>query len=180
MNIARRPFITALLILLSLPASSTNPPLIVVDDQGGASALPYYRALNFQTATPDSITAPNSTTALPAPSARYREADLLPLRSAHLTPGRVVRRAIQAPGLTPIFLIGDDPHSRRWLQERIETLRALQAVGLVVQVDSEVALQSLRRTASGLTLTPAAGDDLAQRLGLSHYPVLITATGIEQ
>ncbi|MGC6693337.1 DUF2859 domain-containing protein, partial [Burkholderia pseudomallei] len=23
------------------------------------------------------------------------------------------------------------------------------------------------------------GDDIAQRLGLSHYPVLVTATGIE-
>nr|MBF3175129.1 DUF2859 domain-containing protein [Pseudomonas aeruginosa] len=30
------------------------------------------------------------------------------------------------------------------------------------------------------TLAPASGDDLAQRLGLRHYPVLITATGIEQ
>jgi hypothetical protein len=25
-----------------------------------------------------------------------------------------------------------------------------------------------------------AGDDLAERLGLRHYPALITATGIEQ
>ena len=28
-------------------------------------------------------------------------------------------------------------------------------------------------------LSPASGDDLAQRLGIQHYPVLITATGIE-
>jgi integrating conjugative element protein (TIGR03765 family) len=38
----------------------------------------------------------------------------------------------------------------------------------------------LRRLAPGLTLAPASGDDFAQRLGLRHYPVLITATGIEQ
>ena len=38
----------------------------------------------------------------------------------------------------------------------------------------------LRRLAPGLTLSPASGDDLAQRLGLRHYPVLITSTGVEQ
>ena len=32
----------------------------------------------------------------------------------------------------------------------------------------------------GVPLAPVAGDDLAERLGLRHYPVLITATGIEQ
>jgi hypothetical protein len=30
-----------------------------------------------------------------------------------------------------------------------------------------------------LVLLPVSGDDLAQRLGIKHYPVLITATGIE-
>jgi len=46
------------------------------------------------------------------------------------------------------------------------------------------ALAALRRLAPGLMLSPASGDEasgdeLAQRLGLKHYPVLITATGIE-
>ena len=40
-------------------------------------------------------------------------------------------------------------------------------------------LAALRRLAPGLMLSPASGDELAQRLGLKHYPVLITATGIE-
>ncbi|MEP7248003.1 MAG: DUF2859 domain-containing protein, partial [Gammaproteobacteria bacterium] len=29
-------------------------------------------------------------------------------------------------------------------------------------------------------LAPASADDLAGRLGVQHYPVLVTATGIEQ
>jgi integrating conjugative element protein (TIGR03765 family) len=78
-----------------------------------------------------------------------------------------------------MFLLGDDERSRAWLRSHVETLRALHAVGFVVQVDSEAALQSLRQLAADLTLTPASGDDLAQRLGLTHYPVLITATAIE-
>ena len=56
----------------------------------------------------------------------------------------------------------------------------MQAVGLVVNVESMAALTALRRLAPGLTLSPASGDDLAQRLGLRHYPVLITSTGVEQ
>ena len=39
--------------------------------------------------------------------------------------------------------------------------------------------KALRRLAPGLMLSPISGDDLAQRLGIRHYPVLITATGIE-
>jgi len=96
-----------------------------------------------------------------------------------LTPGTITPRPIHVPGLTPIFLIGDDSRSRAWLRANTEKLHALRAVGFVVQVESEDALQSLRHLAPDLTLVPASGDDLAQRLGLKHYPVLVTATGIE-
>jgi integrating conjugative element protein (TIGR03765 family) len=105
---------------------------------------------------------------------------MLPVRSARLTPGRVERRVIQAPGLRPLFLIGDDERSHAWLRRRADTLRELGAIGLVVNVESQAALETLRRLASGLILSPVAADDLAQRLGLRHYPVLVTATGIEQ
>ena len=67
-----------------------------------------------------------------------------------------------------------------WLQQRQEALHDLRAVGLVVNVDSAAALAELRRLAAGLILSPASGDDLAHRLGLRHYPVLITPTGVEQ
>lgn len=82
--------------------------------------------------------------------------------------------------LTALFLIGDDERSRAWLRQRQTALRELGAVGLVVNVKSMAALTALRRLAPGLTLSPVSGDDLAQRLGLRHYPVLITATGVEQ
>ena len=52
-------------------------------------------------------------------------------------------------------------------------------MGLVVNVATPEALVALRRLAPGLMLSPISGDDLAQRLGIRHYPVLITATGIE-
>ena len=64
-------------------------------------------------------------------------------------------------------------------KQRGKDLQTLRAVGLVVNVATPDALAALRRLAPGVMLSPASGDDLAQRLGLKHYPVLITATGIE-
>ena len=105
---------------------------------------------------------------------------MLPVRSTLLTPGAVERRVIEAPGLNPLFLVGDDERSRTWLRQHTERLRRLNAVGLVVNVESQTALDAMRRLGPGLVLSPVAADDLARRLGIRHYPVLVTATGIEQ
>ena len=158
-------------------AQTASAPLIVVEDRGGDSALPYYQSLHPQ---PDQATPPAPMPAPRAGNTADAEAAMLPVRSTQLSPGEVQRRVIRAPGLTALFLIGDDERSRAWLRQRQAALRELQAVGLVVNVESMAALTALRRLAPGLTLSPASGDDLAQRLGLRHYPVLITATGVEQ
>ena len=113
-------------------------------------------------------------------SIAYDEAALLPIRSPSLRPGPVEPRANNLPGITALFLIGDDPRSHAWLQQRLPELQRLGAAGLVVNVESASALQALRDRAPGLSLTPVPGDELAQRLGLNRYPVLITATAIEQ
>ncbi len=167
----------AVSIWLPIAAIAQSPPLVVVEDRGGTSALPYYEALNLQPRTDrpaPRIAAPST------PTRRFSEADMLPVRSARLSPGEVSRRVIQAPGLKPIFLIGDDDRSRVWLRQRANALRELGAVGLVVNVETAEGLRALRQLVPGLSLAPMAGDDLAVRLGLRHYPVLVTATGIEQ
>nr|WP_245903891.1 integrating conjugative element protein [Sinimarinibacterium flocculans] len=164
--------------LLILAAHAAEQALIVVENRGGSAELPYYQALGLPPRDQD---APTPHIELPPQQDhRYSEADMLPVRSAHLSPGDVARREIRAPGLTSVFLVGDDDRSRLWLERRAPNLRDLGAVGLVVQVESPEALASLRAVAPDLPLVPVSGDDLAQRLGLRHYPVLITATGIEQ
>jgi len=162
---------------LSAVVAAASPPLIVVEDRGGASALPYYQTLNPQGDEQGPAPVP-----LPAPrisGPADAEAAMLPVRSMRLSSGDEPRRVIRAPGLTPLFLVGDDDRSRAWLRQRRAALQQLHAVGLVVNVTTHEALAALRRLAPDLMLSPASGDDLAQRLGLRHYPVLITATGIE-
>ena len=147
---------------------NSSPPLIVVEDKGGTSALPYYRALNPQDAQPGQPATPQTKPRIGGPA--EAEAAMLPVRSMRLTPGDEPRRVIRAPGLTPLFLIGDDDRSRAWLQRRGKDLQALRAVGLVVNVATPEALAALRRLAPGLMLSPASGDELAQRLGAQALP----------
>ena len=153
------------------------PPLIAVEDKGGVSALPYYQALNPQGAQPGQPAASQPAPRIGGPV--DAEAVMVPVRSERLSPGDEPRRVIRAPGLTPLFLVGDDDRSRAWLKQRHVELQTLRAVGLVVSVATPEALAALRRLVPGLVLSPVSGDDLAHRLGIQHYPVLITATGIE-
>lgn len=172
--------LTILVAYLSLPwlsLATQADALIIVADHGGTSALPYYEALNLQPRA--EVSAPPIE--IPRPPAKpFNEADMLPVRSMQLSPGDVARRVIEAPGLPPLFLVGDDERSRAWLRQRSPRLHELDAVGLVVNITSVESLAALRALVPGLSLSPVAGDDLAERLGLHHYPVLITATGIEQ
>ncbi|HBP6530089.1 integrating conjugative element protein [Pseudomonas aeruginosa] len=167
----------ACLSLLWLPVLAQADALIIVDDRGGASALPYYEALNLQPRA--EVSAPRLEMPRP-PAGAVNEASMLPVRSLRLSPGVVARRVIEAPGLPPFFLVGDDQRSRAWLQQRAPRLRELGAVGLIVNVSSAESLARLRALVPELPLSPVAGDDLAERLGLRHYPVLITPTGLEQ
>ena len=108
------------------------------------------------------------------------EAAMLSVSSARMSPGQVSSRPLNLPGLPPFFLLGDDPLSRAWLAERASELRAMGAVGLVVEVADAAALVRIRALVPGLTLLPVHGDDIAARLQLQHYPVLITATALRQ
>lgn len=178
-HLANLAFKGLIALLTAFPlASRAGEPLIVVDDRGGASALPYYEVLNLKPRGNGAARSP-----IPMPQVLATPADeaaMLPVRSAKLTPGTVARRVIEASGLRPFVIIGDDKASRDWLQRHAASLHERGAVGLVVNVETAQALARLRTLAPGVLLAPVAGDDLAERLGLRHYPALITATGIEQ
>jgi integrating conjugative element protein (TIGR03765 family) len=105
---------------------------------------------------------------------------VLPVHSARLTPGVVPRRALNLPGITPLFLVGQDPASLEWLSRQAQALQYLSASGLAVEVADAQALSRIQAAAPGLSIWPVSGDDIAKRLELEHYPVLIMPTGLEQ
>ncbi|MGE8361993.1 integrating conjugative element protein [Pseudomonas sp.] len=105
---------------------------------------------------------------------------VLPVRSARLSPGAVQPRALRLPGMTPLFLVGQDPASVEWLSRHAQALQDLGANGLAVEVEDAQALRRIQTAAPGLNIWPVSGDDIAERLELEHYPLLITPTGLEQ
>lgn len=167
----KRLFRFALLLCSSWPLLSAHATsLVVVEDRGGVSALPYYQDLEPE---PDE-------SATPPQDIGVSTFGAFPVRSAELTPGAVQGRVINAPGLQPVFLVGDDELSRAWLLQRRDLLQPMQAVGLVVNVASAERLAEVRRWAGDLQVLPTPADDLAVRLGIRHYPVLLTPTAIQQ
>lgn len=108
------------------------------------------------------------------------EARLLPVITHTLHPGQQPRLALSLPGMTPLFLIGDDPQSTEWLRQHHDALKTLHATGLVVNVTTLARLNTLRAIAPALTLLPVSADDMAKHLPITAYPVLITDKGLEQ
>ncbi|MFK3776203.1 integrating conjugative element protein [Pseudomonas sp. NPDC089406] len=124
-----------------------------------------------------SLAASAESSSLPAPTALNW---VLPVRSARLSPGAVLPRKLSLPGMTPLFLVGQDAASLEWLSRHAQALQDLGANGLAVEVDEAQALRRIQTAAPGLNIWPVSGDDIAERLELEHYPVLITPTGLEQ
>ncbi|WP_223569802.1 integrating conjugative element protein [Pseudomonas sp. BF-R-26] len=108
------------------------------------------------------------------------EAWILPIRSSRLSPGQITSRALNMPGLRPFFLVGEDPQSLTWLRQRAAELQEMGAAGLAVEVADTEALARIRAAAPAITILPVNGNDIATRLQIEHYPVLITATSLEQ
>ncbi|ELQ9310774.1 integrating conjugative element protein [Serratia marcescens] len=164
-----------LLAGLCLATTSALAQLNVIADLGGEDAAPYFEGINRQEGAQSSPAVP------PAPaSSADAEAAVLPVATPELTPGDVADRPLQLPGIGALFLVGEDEVSRAWLQANAEQLKSRYAAGLVVNVSSLSALQALRELAPGIPMAAASGSELARRLQLSHYPVLITDTGLTQ
>ncbi|MEL5575181.1 integrating conjugative element protein [Serratia marcescens] len=161
-----------LLFGLSLVTTTALANLNVIANIGGEDASSYFEGINRQEGTQSSPVVP------PAPASPAEAA--LPVATPELTPGDVADRPLQLPGIGALFIVGDDDASHIWLQAHAEQLKSLHAAGLVVNVSNLPALQALRELAPGVPMAPASGSELARRLQLSNYPVLITDTGLSQ
>ena len=85
-------------------------------------------------------------------------------------------RTLNLPGFTPLFLVEQDPESLKWLAQHAQRLQDLGGSGLAVEVADAQALRRIQAAAPGLEIWPVSGDDIAERLELQHYPVLITGS----
>ncbi|MCW6034429.1 integrating conjugative element protein [Pantoea sp. JK] len=154
-------------IIVFSPAALAE--LNVIADLGGQSTQAVFDAVNRQDAPPP-----------PAAPLAQGEAAMLPVTTPEMSPGNVAPRALTLPGIGSLFIIGDDGYSRQWLAHNAQHLAARNAAGLIVNIDNLASLAELRSLVPGLQLAPSSGSELARRLQLNHYPVLITDSGLSQ
>ena len=159
-----------LMLFSAAVCADDGQTLIVVADLGGQSTADYFAAIQPQSEPENEppVLILSTPGALP----------VFPVRTPELSPGRQSARALNLPGMQPVFIIGDDELSRRWLVSRRDRLIQHNATGYVVNVTTEAEWQELQAIAGGLTLLPVSGSDLAVRLKFSHYPVLISESGL--
>ena len=164
------------LLLFTLLPLTSHAELNVIADLGGQDAAPYFVAINKQ----PGMSMENDTTSSPPSPVLQGEAAMLPVLTPELRPGSVPDRPLQLPGIGALFLIGDDDLSREWLKANAGALAEQHAAGMIVNVTDMDAMRELRELAPGVSLAPASGSELARRLQIAHYPVLITDTGLTQ
>lgn len=170
----KRILLTCCFILLSAPFAQATPT-----DTGDSASHLSQRNIPA-TALPIAHKVPAD---LPANADLSKYADdtwVLPVHSALLSPGQITSHALNMPGLQAFFLVGDDRQSLTWLRERASELHELGAAGFAVEVVDAEALARIRALAPGVTILPVNGNDIATRLQIEHYPVLITSTSLEQ
>lgn len=168
--------ITIACYCILLLAPFAQPELSIAEDQPSDFTRPDFQVsrspINNKTQPEQAMHADLSTVT--------DEAWILPIRSSHLSPGQITSRALNMQGLRPFFLVGEDPHSLAWLRQRATELQEMGAAGLAIEVADTEALARIRAAAPGITILPVNGNDIATRLQIEHYPVLITATSLEQ
>lgn len=80
----------------------------------------------------------------------------------------------------PLFIVGTDTTSAKWLEHNLEVLHRMGAWGMVVQADSPENFKALQTIADGLPLAPVQSPWLEQLLldkGVGVYPLLVQANG---
>ena len=160
--------------LLSV-VTGASAALVVVGDLGGEPTAPYFDAIN---ADKDAVAGAPSLPAAPPESLSI--SDMLPVSTPEMSPGTVSPQPLELSGMPPVFVVGDDSLSKQWLSQHAAALSQMRATGMVVSVKDAAALSALRALAPSTEMVPVSGGDLARRLHLAHYPVLITDKGLSQ
>lgn len=176
-KVRRAPFIVvSSLLSLSLlsvaqPVVTTQTPAVVYDSGMTVDATPYFSRQRLSRETPKKLPPMPPAPAQPAHSLAL--ADRLPLRTQQLKPGPLTVHEIK--GLVmPFFVIGMDRQSLDWLYDASDTLAAMHASGIVVEVSDRDAWLALQAEAAqrGIRLSLLNGDSLATVYAFTTYPAV--------
>jgi integrating conjugative element protein (TIGR03765 family) len=103
-----------------------------------------------------------------------------PIISPMLSIGKVKNTKIRSKLPRTICMVGDDKHSKRWIQNKRMKLSASNALCMVVNVDSRQRFNAIKALAPSVEFQALNGDTIAQQLNIKHYPFLLDKGFISQ
>lgn len=167
------------------PALCASAPKVLGKTGPTRSIAPYYETIAGESSKPQASPVEKAPPdKVPPDKAALANAfikALLPVRTPEMAPGPVAAREVDAKMLDrPFFILGSDRRSREWLANNHDRLVQIQAVGLLVQAETAADLQAIADLGVGIRIAPIPGSDLATRLRIKHYPVLISSGWVEQ
>ncbi len=105
---------------------------------------------------------------------------MFPIRSG-LKPTKLPSREVVLPQMArarfaqPIAVIGNDELSLAWLRLNVEELKRIKVMVLVTEVDSMDQFRAIRSLAPDLQMMPLRADHMLKSVGVSVYPIVLTA-----
>lgn len=160
-------------------AAATQAVPVVIYDSGQTVPISQFLAPAFQNSNPSKRTpmrpvAPDASRA-PLPVT-------FPVRTTSMRPGTLHSAThgvkLQSWLPTGVFLVGTDEMSKAWIVRNRDVLARQRAAGIVVHADNMDAFRSVQVLGRGLPMAPSSAEDLAKRLRLNVYPVLIRPDGV--
>lgn len=162
------------LVLLGCALPAMAAP-VVLQDQGPTRPIQEYGIPHIELPRqPLPLPAKTGGPAAIAPS--------FPVRTPGLTAGAFTPVTVSLPQMAdrPIFIIGSDAVSRNWLARHQSRLAQINAIGILAQAEGPEDFNAMKALAGNLPLAAINAQELAQILGLSHYPALVSSGRIEQ
>lgn len=115
------------------------------------------------------------------PEPKTASFDILPIVTPNMKSGVFEQQKINLVNLDkPIFIVGSDNLSISWLTKYAAKLKKLNAIGLLVQADTNLEVARVKKAANGAIILPMSGEIIGEQLGIHNYPVLITKNLVEQ
>jgi integrating conjugative element protein (TIGR03765 family) len=162
-------YLSGVVLIVSLGAAQASGELTVIYDSGKTSSIRAY--------LPDIKPVINNK----RNSSQEQSPFTLPITTPSMQPGTVTVEPKKLHYLQrPLFLVGADAFSQRWLFNKRDQLKRIGAVGLLIQAKDMAEVETILQLADGLQLIPASAEGFAKQVGLSHYPVLLSKEGWEQ
>ncbi|WP_394230506.1 integrating conjugative element protein [Shewanella colwelliana] len=107
---------------------------------------------------------------------------MLPVITPQLTPGKIkfttTNKVTTAQLPRPLFIVGDDALSHKWLTHYEQKLKSLNAIGIIVNVKTVQGLNRFKQYS--LQMYPVQAHDFANTFSIKHYPVLINDGKLSQ